>query len=57
MSEHSEPKDKGTDETGKRPYRSPHLAIYGDLSRLAMGQSVKQGTGGDGKNVPATKLG
>jgi hypothetical protein len=37
---------------GKKPYRSPHLTVYGDLRRIAM---QKGGTLSDGKGFPATK--
>lgn len=36
----------------KKPYRSPKLFVYGDLSRITHG---KGGNKGDGNGNPATK--
>ena len=38
---------------GRKPYRAPRLAVYGDLHRIAL---AKHGTAGDGMGVPATKI-
>jgi hypothetical protein len=37
---------------GKKPYRTPRLSVYGELSELAL---VKGGAKGDGPGKPATK--
>ena len=37
---------------GKKPYRSPRLAVYGDLRRITRG--TKGGLRGDGGDGPTT---
>lgn len=38
----------------RKPYRPPHLMVYGDLHRLTM---AKGGTKGDGAGVAKSKSG
>jgi len=42
----------GTENQARKPYRSPRLVAYGDLSRLT---AAKGGNKGDGSGNPMTK--
>lgn len=52
MREQNKTKADRTPSSGKKPYRAPRLAVYGDLRTIT---KAKGGTGEDGGGKPATK--